>query len=40
MFNNKHDNNENFEIFLEFPTCDTQTQSEQMLLEKWANRFA
>ena len=23
MFNNKHNNNDNFEIFQEFPTCDT-----------------
>ena len=28
-------NNAKFEILWEFPKCDTETQSEQTLMEKW-----
>ena len=31
---------EEFEILEELPKCDTETQSEQILLEKCTDRFA
>ena len=35
---NKYNNNEKFEILLKLPKSDTETQSEQRVLEKWCQQ--